>query len=348
VRPFSTRSPPARALSVLALLLVLDAAATWAEKTDIIRLKNGDRITGEVKKLERGRLTVKTDHMGTLQIEWPQVAEVTSKHTFEVETEAGLLYLGSLAPGEEGGRIAVAGEVASVALEQLDVVAIAPIKQTFWGKVDGSLNLGFSATQANSTRQLTFGLDASRRTHKRESDATANVILTNQETSEETRRADFTATQKWIFARRWFAAGFTQLQSNEELGLKLRTLVGGVSGRRLIQTDHRTLAVFAGLAGSRETFINEPGSSSLEAALGLEFDTYTFEDPEIDFTAALTLFPSLTQWGRVRAELNASARRELVKDFFVNLTLLESYDSDPPADAKENDVAVTMSLGWSF
>ena len=39
------------------------------EKTDVVILKNGDRITGEIKKLDRGKLKLKTDDMSTVYIE---------------------------------------------------------------------------------------------------------------------------------------------------------------------------------------------------------------------------------------------------------------------------------------
>ena len=36
-----------------------------AAKTDVVELVNGDRITCEIKKLDRGKLSVKTDGLGT-------------------------------------------------------------------------------------------------------------------------------------------------------------------------------------------------------------------------------------------------------------------------------------------
>jgi hypothetical protein len=43
------------------------------KKTDIVLLRNGGRITGEERDLERGNVTVKTDDTGTLTIEWEKV-----------------------------------------------------------------------------------------------------------------------------------------------------------------------------------------------------------------------------------------------------------------------------------
>jgi len=66
---------------VCALTLVLASAAPliageteetvhpWtSKKTDVIVLVNGDRLTGEIKSLDRGKLTFSTNDMGTIRI----------------------------------------------------------------------------------------------------------------------------------------------------------------------------------------------------------------------------------------------------------------------------------------
>ncbi len=52
------------------------------DKTDVVILKNGDHVTGEIKSLDRGKMTLSTDSMGTVQIEWEDVARVTSLCVF--------------------------------------------------------------------------------------------------------------------------------------------------------------------------------------------------------------------------------------------------------------------------
>ena len=61
-------------------------------------LKNGDHITGEIKKLQRGTLEFKTERMGTLNVEWPAVARLTSSIDFEVVLDDGRKFYGTLAP----------------------------------------------------------------------------------------------------------------------------------------------------------------------------------------------------------------------------------------------------------
>ena len=77
--PFDLRPPTSAArrdrLLVLIALLPLSAAVA-APKTDVVVFQNGDRLTGEVKGLDRGRLSFDTDATGTIAIEWARVKSV--------------------------------------------------------------------------------------------------------------------------------------------------------------------------------------------------------------------------------------------------------------------------------
>ena len=85
------------------------AAALAQGKTDVVTLANGDRITGEVKRLERGRLVFETDDAGTLYLEWDKLASVESKQRVEVTTADGQRYLGSLGPAPDRSVAVIEG-----------------------------------------------------------------------------------------------------------------------------------------------------------------------------------------------------------------------------------------------
>jgi hypothetical protein len=61
----------------------------------------------------------------------------------------------------------------------------------------------------------------------------------------------------------------------------------------------------------------------------------------------------LTESGRYRGGLNVTLTRDLIKDLTLNLSVYESYDSDPPegedgtAAAKE-DYGIVTSFGYKF
>src|SRR5688572_33379116 len=91
MRSAATRSPrPLGSWSIAAaavLITLVGAVPLGAQpRTDVITLANGDRVTGDVERLDRGRVEFKTDDIGTIYLEWDKVATVVSKNQFEVIT----------------------------------------------------------------------------------------------------------------------------------------------------------------------------------------------------------------------------------------------------------------------
>src|SRR5262245_40291360 len=126
----------------------------YAQKTDVVVLNNGDRVTCEIQNLAAGLLTVKTDDMGTIKIEWDKIRSVTSSRSFEVETSGGALWYGTLAAGD-AGKLVVAGTGANRAsLDLVSVFRISTIEKGFWHRLDGSITMGGSATKSSGVGQL--------------------------------------------------------------------------------------------------------------------------------------------------------------------------------------------------
>ena len=149
--------------AALAAYLVLLAAVppvSAREKTDVVVLKNGDHLTGEVKGLEYARLRLKTDTMETVYVKWEEVAQVTSKYSFELELENGLRFFGSLGTPAEAGMVSVIESERTVGLALDQVVRIRPIKQRFWKRIDGSFSLGLSFTKASDVLRFSLNADA--------------------------------------------------------------------------------------------------------------------------------------------------------------------------------------------
>jgi hypothetical protein len=75
------RCAPVARMFLLAGLVVLACFPVSAKVTrhDVIIMKNGDHMTGEVKKLENGVLYIATDYFsGSIGLDWLQVAKVES------------------------------------------------------------------------------------------------------------------------------------------------------------------------------------------------------------------------------------------------------------------------------
>src|SRR6201984_2839717 len=82
---------------LLICALVCTTPLLAREKTDVLVMKNGDRMTCQIKGLDAGVLYVSFDYIdGTTSVEWSKVAHLESNQLFIVKTEDGSGYTGSL------------------------------------------------------------------------------------------------------------------------------------------------------------------------------------------------------------------------------------------------------------
>ena len=338
-----------RKLAATLVLAWLAPALGAAEKTDRILISNGNEIVGEVEALERGQLRVSTDYMGTVKMDWEQVTRVESTLEFEVESRDGQVYFGPLASSDEDRVLVITGGHGSVRLPFDEVVLFSQTKTGRVGHLDASISFGFSFTQASEVTQFSVDGSFDRRT-RRFWEHTDLVVIVNDTKEETFSREDLSYTLTRHIAPRWNYDAAAYMQANKELGLDRRWLVRAGALNRVLRTDTRELSVGFGLAALKEEYTEQAaGETSLEGTLSLRYYAFHFDDPELEVSVDLTLFPSLTTSGRFRAELRAEAKRELVEDLFWGLSLYESYDSDPVGiGIRNNDLAVTASLGWSY
>ncbi|HET9251612.1 MAG TPA: DUF481 domain-containing protein [Candidatus Eisenbacteria bacterium] len=345
-RPLSQLS----ALLILLALVSLTAPALARSKTDLVFLNNGDRITGEIKLLDRGILQLGTDDIGTLKIEWEDIDSLVSVYQFRVEDHDGAKYFGAISLSR-GGHLRVLDPGARADVPQEIVVAITPLEASFWQQLDGSISLGFSYTKSNALAQLTTDINVRRRTPTRLLELDMSSIATSQEDEETRRREDLSLSYSRLFEGPLFAVATGAAQANDELGLDLRLLFAPGMGLNLVQSNSNDLVSTAGLSVNREW--SEPTSGNetynLEGFLSVKHSIFRYDFPKTDITTDATVYPSLTSWGRVRAEIDISASREIVSDFTFVLSFYDSYDSDPPAEgATRNDYGIVTSVGWTF
>jgi hypothetical protein len=82
---------------VLCFLLVLSSRVVAREKTDVLVMRNGDRLTCEIKSLDCNALYSKLDYViGSISVDCSKVDHVESKQLFLAKTQGGAVYSGTL------------------------------------------------------------------------------------------------------------------------------------------------------------------------------------------------------------------------------------------------------------
>jgi Protein of unknown function, DUF481 len=335
--------------AALLLVALFRATAAADPRTDVVTLRNGDRITGEIIRLDRGRLEFKTDDAGTIYIEWDKVSALEATRVFEVGVSDGRIFLGSLRPGDPR-QLVVATSGGPMPLGMPDVTTITPIGRSFWKKLDGSVDVGYSYTRSSEISQLNLNALTVYRKPRFEARVMLSGTLT-QSGDDDGRddRGSLQASYVRYRGKRWFVAGGAGLETNESLGLRLRSQIALAVGPRLVNTNRGQMALGFGIAVNEERGVDYDPTYNVEGMLTFRTSYYRYDSPKTNIDIGFQYFPSFSNGGRHRIQFDASAKQDVWKDVFVALNVFDTFDSRPPsAEFITNDVGVVFSFGLTF
>ena len=313
---------------------------------DVVITTTGDRLVGEIIRVEKDVLTISTDYSDAdFKIEWDKVVSLESSRQFLVETFDGRRLTGSLKP-DPNTKAAVLVDGTSVPLAE--VSAVLPFERSFWSRFDSALDFGYSMTRTNSAKQLSLGSNLSYRDEHYYDQLFANVFRSSQDNAPDTQRWDVANDFRRFVGSRWYVNTTQDFLNSEEQGLDLRTTIGGGGGRYLTRSASQYLAVGGGLAWTNEQYIDVtlPSENSAEAYLSTEFMT---EKVKItDFITRFTYYPSLTISDRYRLTYRFDLDFNLPGDWYFRIGFFDNYDSKPPQGFSRNDYGWSNSFGFKF
>ena len=335
--------------AVLALWLPFSA---FADKTDVVEF-GSSRMVGEVKGLERGKLRFKTDATDTIDIDWADVKTLITDQRLRIERRDGGFEHGSLRAGAETRRLALATSGGVQMVSMGDVVSFEPIESSFWERLDIDTSLGYSYAKSNDVSQLNFNASFEYDTDDRSRDLSLSSQRSGSEGNEESLRRTLDYLTVRIRESQWFTGWRSGYEDNDELSLDYRVLGAAIVGRDFYPRSDRRIRLFTGPAVTMEQYTDTDSQTGAEFILASELDWFRFTHPEVDLSTTLIVFPSLSDFGRVRASLDIALRWEIVKDLYWELTLYDDYDNetvnlDDGTSSSSNDYGITTSLGWSW
>ena len=342
-------------LTCAAALAFLASPAAAREKADVLIMKNGDRITCEIKKLERGQLAIKTSYtLGTIYIDWEKVERIESKQYFRVEATTGEFYTGAVAlpPAKEAEErdLRIRGVSGEFKIPRPEVVVIDQLERGWIQNLSGSVDGGFSFTKSNNQTTYTLNASVGHKTKNRRFDARLSSTFSGQTSGQNTDRHNFSLTYLQRLRRRWFGSGTTDFLRSAQQQLNLRSMVGGGVGRELIYRPATRFFVLGGAAFSRELYSpgtgRDPEQNNAEGLIMAYFEMFRFDSTEI--TTRVRFFPSMSVPGRMRLDFDLSFKLDLIGDLYWNLSFWNNFDSHPPVDVPRNDFGGSTTIGWSF
>ena len=338
------------------LLGAFSAQAADRDNTDVIVLKNGDRVTGEIEQLEYGLLRLATDDMGTINIEWSAIASIDSKYVFDVQVVGGLRHSGLIGTSDDGSELVIRDEGSGRSVAVADVVRIEELETGFWQRLSGSMSMGLNYTKSTGIRTSNINISSAYQGDKTKATLDISAAETSSPDTDKSERENITSTVQFQRERPSFVMLLNTLERNDELGIDARLTTGAGLARYFGQDEDSEIMLFAGAVANQEwtdsggdgVTLEDDSQQSIEGALGATWRIFRFGDPDVSLASSAFLYPSLTESGRHRGNLDVSLRREIISDLFFDISFYESYDSDPPSGGQTTDYGFVTSLGYKF
>jgi len=343
--------------AILTFAFFLAWPAIARTKTDVLVMTNGDRLTCEIKGLSQGVLYVGFDYIdGTTSVQWSKVAHLESHQLFIVTTEGGVVYTGTLdtetsAPGRPLQLQVKETSEKEVSLETSRIVKMGETSNDFWRRFNGQINSGIIYSKGNDSIQYNINSLTAYVRERWSAQANLSSSLSSSTGSTASTRNSLDLSSLRLLRRRdyFYSGGASFLQSSEQ-GISLQTTVGGGLGRYFRNNSHEVISLLGGFAWQRIVYdqsVSVQANQNLMAALiAAEVGIFRFNKTNLSLTASI--FPVLTDPGRVRLNANASYYVKLFSNLTWNTSFYGNWDNHPPPNFVGSDYGFSSGFGWTF
>src|SRR6516164_2853961 len=200
------------------------------EKTDVLVMRNGDRMTCEIKGLSAGVLYVSFDYIeGTTSVDWSKVARVESTQLFVVKTESGTVYTGTLESTDTvAGRpvkihVIETPEKGTV-VERSQIVKMVGTSDKFWERFNGAISLGVIYSKGNQSTQYTLGSEAAYVRERWGAQVSFDSNLSSSAgVNASTRNSLRLGAFHLLPSKNWFYSGLSDFLQSSEQGISLQS-----------------------------------------------------------------------------------------------------------------------------
>ncbi len=341
---------------LLGVSLLVAAPLSARLSTDVVVMKNGDRLTGEIKGLKGDVLEVSLPYVdGNLSVQWSQVAKLESSQLFLVQTQAGANYTGTLGTIEPSGEGATVIQISTVdqkvVIEKTELVRVDETAQRFYRRLSGDINLGANYSKGNNTTQYNFGSSLEYRRQKWGLEGSYDSSLSASSGADVSTRNQM-RLKEWnrVGRTNWFYSGFGGFLQSAVQGIDLQTTLGGGIGRFLKNTNRTRFSLLGGVAWNSTAYqsgVNSVGRQEVYGGvIGADLKIFFFKKTNLSLTTSL--IPAFSDPGRVRFDTTASYYLKLFKNLNWNVSFYGNWDNRPPPHFSGSDYGYSLGLKWTF
>lgn len=331
-------------------ILILGVAGmfTAAAVADEVILKNGDRITGEVIKLEAGRLTIKTPYADDVSIRWEDVDTLSTDEPVSVRVDSQSRVQARIRAAEPGtARLEVGDWLDSqpIALSKIGAMSRQPEPPV---RVTGRINVGASAASGNTnTERVHANAEIVARSVKNR--FTIGGIVNRAKDGDIETESNSRGYMKYdhFISRKWYAYSNADFERDKFKDIRMRTTVGVGSGYQFLETPRTTLSVEAGATYVNTDFELQEDESYPAARWASNFDHFLFGSPAQLFHRHEVIF-GLEDSDQLFVRTQTGVRFPVVARLNATAQYNVDWEDSPAPGRTSTDRMWMLTLGYSW
>lgn len=324
---------------------------------DVVTLKDGSNIYGEVIEMAGGVLVMKTPVSpdNVIKIKWSDVAKLAVNHPIPFHLKEGSVLVGTATAGDDGNLNIQSEPLKGSLTVPLDTISsVNPLIQppVIYA---GSLTGGFSQTTGNShlknasllgdlvarSEQLRLSING-----RYVYGENANTLIARN--ARGTIKLDFFITKRFY----WFASAYVENDRFQDL--KMRTALATGPGFQFIERGDfggvfkdMTFYTEAGVSYFNEDFRVADDKSSIRARVSMKLN-WPILDDRITFYHYNEFYPSLENASNYYLTMDNGVRFRIWEGFVSGIQVTTRYNSKPAAGTGDTDNLYLFTLGYSF
>lgn len=332
---------------VLSLLLITFSAFS---QNDTIITNDNQMLVGEVKEMNRGVITLKTSYSDSdFKIEYLKIKEIISERTFRFNLSNGDRLFGTISVDTTSNQLRIFdADIGFVLIQAEDMVYLKQIDEgNIFDILNLALDIGYSFTKSNNLHQFNSAVYGDYYRKKWGLSGSLNTIQNIQDNVEPTKRSTGEIELKLFHKNDFFSSANADYFSNNEQQIDLRSTYNLSFGKYFIHTNQVYFNTSIGLAYTFENFSDTiSDKQSLEGKIKVEYNMFDMGD--LNMFTSISVFPSITEKGRVRAITKFTLKYDLPRDFYVKSSYDNNYDNTPAEGSSNDDYVITFGIGWEL
>jgi hypothetical protein len=312
---------------------------------DEVTLRNGDRLTGKIIKMEEGLLTLKTPYLsGEVKIKFDEIDHLRSDEPMKVliygEPEGSLMkfFFGS------GQIVTVTDLGAGTAIPLSDVRAInlGPIQYQAY------LSIGGNSTQGNTqTKAVNGSARVMIRAYRQRLSLEAKYNYGQAGDAVTARNSLANGKYDYFVSKKVFLNSTLLLEKDTFQQLNLRMTVGAGGGYQFLETASTTLSAELGLAYVNEHFTTVPSTETPSSRWAIRFN-HNIIPERLAIFHKHDAFYDLDHGNAFRLLADQGFRITVYKGVFVNLEYDLRLNTQPAPGRQKVDEAFIFGIGYQF